>query len=126
LLLCRGAPNDPPAVPRTRHIVIMKNVDPAHAEEGMPTIGSLAEVRAVLDRYNTGTDGTDSPNALGSMVLYGPGMVLEILADGGPVRQIMVTMTDDDFAFPVLTRVCREQKWTLLDPETGQRLRFSA
>jgi hypothetical protein len=24
----------------------------------------------------------------------------------------------------VLTRVCREQKWTLLDPETGQRLRF--
>ncbi|MCE2966101.1 MAG: hypothetical protein ACK5WB_10270 [Phycisphaerales bacterium] len=113
-------------MPRTRHIVIMKNVDPAHAEDGMPTIGSLTEVRAVLDRYNTGTDGTESPNALGSMVLYGPGMVLEILADGGPVRQIMVTMTDDDFAFPVLTRVCREQKWTLLDPETGQRLRFSA
>ncbi len=30
-------------------------------------------------------------------------------------------MTDDDFAFPVLLRLCREQKWTMLDPETGRR-----
>jgi hypothetical protein len=36
----------------------------------------------------------------------------------------MVTMTDEDFAFPVLTRACRLYKWTLMDPETGQRLRF--
>jgi len=46
------------------------------------------------------------------------------MASDGVVRQVMVTMTDEDFAFPVLVRLCRAWRWTMLDTASGQRLRF--
>ena len=113
---------------RSRNILIMKTVDPAEDDgEGLPELGNCSEVQAILARYNTAADGsTRKDNTTSVTMLFGPGMYAELFADGprAPVTQIMVTMTDQDFAFPVLTRVAREQKWTLLDPESGQRLRF--
>lgn len=101
-------------------------VDPRSAgDDEAPVLGSVAEVTGALARYNTAPDKPLSPVAaaggVGAVTLYGPGLIMEMVPIEGEVRQVMVTMTDDDFAFPVLLRLCREQKWTMLDPETGRR-----
>lgn len=114
---------------RSRQILIIKTVDPSDDEaDGLPPLGTCAEVQTVMSRYNTAADGgPKKDSAIAVTILHGPGMYVEVYADDAkaPVKQMMVTMTDQDFAFPVLTRVAREQRWTLLDPDTGQRLRFS-
>jgi hypothetical protein len=111
-----------------RQVVILKSVDPADDESGgMPSMGSAAEVADMLARYNTTPDGAKPHPAsqdTGVRTLYGPGMLVEMAPQDDEVKQLMVTMTDEDFAFPVLTRACRAFKWTMMDPESGQRLRF--
>jgi len=109
-----------------RSVVILKSVDPgAEPGEGLPPMGTKAEVLDQLARFNTAPDGA-KPKSPGQIVqtLHGPGMLVELAVQEDEVKQLMVTMTDEDFAFPVLTRACRLFKWTLMDPETGQRLRF--
>ncbi len=111
-----------------RQLVIVKTVNPAQDEDdgALPALGETEEVLEALAPFNTapdgGTPGEDSV-ALGLVKLYGPGMHLEMVG-GDEVRQIMVTMTDEDFAFPVLVRACQMNRWTMLDTGTGQRLRF--
>lgn len=112
---------------RSRQVVIIKTVDPSHDDaDGMPALGSMKQVRDTLSRYNTSGDGAPPDRAaeMSLATLYGPGLVCEMSTADDEVRQIMVTMTDEDFAFPVLARLCRENKWTMMDPESGQRLRF--
>jgi hypothetical protein len=103
----------------------MRTVDPAH-DGALPPLGNLKQVEAVLARFNTAQDGALGKASMGLLTMYGPGMILEVPTGSDEISQLMVTMTDEDFAFPVLMRLCREQKWTLMDPETGQRLRFGA
>ncbi len=96
----------------------------AASDDGPPSLGSLSEVRGALARYNTSPDGApagERDGTLGTTVMHGPGMVMEMAEIDGEIRQIMVTMTDDDFCFPVLVRLCRERRWTMLDPETGRK-----
>jgi hypothetical protein len=110
-----------------RSVVLVKTVDPADEGEGLPAIGDMDEVLDMLSHFNTAPDGGkagEGTEALGLIRAYGPGMYMEMMANEGEVRQIMVTMTDDDFAFPVLMRICRANHLTMLDTNTGQRLRF--
>lgn len=104
-----------------RQLVLMKAAQPGD-DENLPSMGGLAQVLDALSRHNTAPDGSTPKSSV--LLLYGPGMLAEIAAADGPaseIRQIMVTMTDDDFAFPILSRLCREQRWTMMDPETGRR-----
>lgn len=114
-----------------RSLVIVKTVDPADDGEGMPSIGTMDEVLDMLGHFNTAPDGGkagEGSEALGLVRAYGPGMYVELMAtdgaDGKEVRQMMATLTDDDFAFPVLMRLCQSHHLTMLDTNTGQRLRF--
>lgn len=111
-----------------RQVVIVKTVNPAHDEDdgALPSLGETAEVLAALAPFNTAPDGGSGGEgslAIGLVKLYGPGMQLEMIG-GDEVRQVMVTMTDEGFAFPVLVRACQMNHWTMLDTTTGQRLRF--
>ena len=36
------------------------------------------------------------------------------------VAQVIITISDEDFAFPVLLKMCRMNKWRMMDPESGQ------
>lgn len=109
-------------MPRARQVIIIKAAAPsAKTDDGLPALGSLDEIASVLARYNTGSDGSPKWRTGPIAMLYGPGFFLEVANSGDDVRQIMATMTDEDFAFPVLSRLCREQRWTLMDPETGRR-----
>ncbi|MBL0871184.1 MAG: hypothetical protein IBJ18_11480 [Phycisphaerales bacterium] len=110
---------------KSRQVIIIKSVNPADEEaEGLPSMGSVNEILRDLAPYNTAPD--SPPNTASNPIirLHGPGLIAELSASADDVRQIMITITDDDFAFPILTRACREHKWTLMDPESGQRLRF--
>lgn len=110
-----------------RSLVIVKTVDPADEGEGLPALGSMDEVLEMLGNFNTAPDGGkagEGSEAIGLVRAYGPGMYAELMENDGEVRQVMVTMTDDDFAFPVLVRLCRSHHLTMLDTNSGQRLRF--
>lgn len=99
-----------------RQVVLMKSV--AKGEAPQP-LGTHKEVKAALASFNTGLDG-GPPKASTSEVLHGPGMVVELPTTTELVQQAMVTMTDDDIAWPVLERLCRVLKWKLVDLETGR------
>lgn len=96
-------------------------------EQGSPPMGSLKEVIEILKRFNCWPDGS-GPDGVGKSpgmaLAYGPGMVLEIPAAGGDgegdVTQVLATMTDEEYAFPVLMRVCRECAWAMMDPDSGR------
>ena len=60
---------------------------------------------------------------------FGPGMVLEVplteepdsnRGEGPEIRQVLVTITDEDFAFPVLMRLCKQNQWQMMDAESGR------
>lgn len=81
-------------------------------------MGSLADVLGRFARFNTAEDG--SPRRGGMVVLHGPGFVVEIPTFADTISQAMVTLKDEDYAFVVLWRLCRDAGWRMTDPETGQ------
>ena len=120
--------NYPPAMAKKRTVVLTRMDEQGH----MVPLGSLREVRDIMSRCNLAPDGS-GPHGygerLGLALLFGPGLVCEIAlqddpainrGEGPEVGQVLVSMTDEDFGFPVLLRLCRQSKWKMLDPETGR------
>lgn len=83
-------------------------------------LGSVKEVRESLARFNTASDGAARSASLGTELLHGPGMIVELATAQDPVQQAMVTVTDDDIAWPVLSRLCKAAGWKMVDVETGR------
>ncbi|HVU65256.1 MAG TPA: hypothetical protein VHC70_14835 [Phycisphaerales bacterium] len=105
---------------------------PGTGADGAPALGTLREVAAAMANSNIAPDGS-GPHGLGERmgtgVFYGPGMVLEVALTEEPdsnrgagpeVRQVLVSLTDEDFAFPVLMRLCKMNGWQMMDPESGR------
>ena len=89
--------------------------------KGDPTIvplGSRKDVINALAVYNTAPDG--SKRNTGMEVLWGPGMVLEFPAAADEVGQVMITVSDEEIAWPVLQRLSKNLGWMLVDLETGR------
>jgi len=105
-------------VAKKRQIVLMK-APPKTDRPGTPAgpLGTPKEVRESLARFNTASDG--SARQTGTEVLHGPGMIVELPQGVDQVQQAMVTVLDDDIAWPVLSRVCRHLQWKMIDLETG-------
>lgn len=79
---------------------------------------------AVLDQFarcNTAPDGSPADAQGGMSVLYGPGMIVELPRASESVAQALVTITDEDLAWPVLLRLCQRAQWSMVDLETGRR-----
>lgn len=105
-----------------RQLVLM--VAREEGDDGSRPMGSLKEVVASLKRFNCWPDGS-GPEGMGKSpgmaLAYGPGMIMEIpTMGGGDVMQVLATMTDEEYAFPVLMKLCRENGWTMMDPESGR------
>lgn len=99
---------------------------PGEGVGSMEPMGTLKEVLAAAGNFNVAPDGS-GPSGMGSApgmaVLHGPGFVVEVPDSGGmkaDVMQVMVTVTDEDFAWPVLSRMCKAAGWRMMDPETGR------
>lgn len=86
---------------------------------GMAPLGSVREVLDALADFNTAPDGGPK-RSTGTDFLHGPGFVVEIPSTQATVTQAIVTMTDEDIAWPVLVRLTKRLGWTMVDLETGR------
>lgn len=100
-----------------RQIVIVSSQP---AEEGMPPLGTIDEVSSALAEFNTAPDGSARSAETGTILLHGPGLVVELPMGIDRVTQGLVTLIDEDTAWPVLMRLVKNLPWKLLDLETGR------
>lgn len=100
-----------------RQIVIVSS---RPADEGLPPLGTIDEVSAALANFNTAPDGSPRSPESGTVVLHGPGLVVELPMGLERVTQGLVTLIDEDVAWPVLMRLVKNLPWKLLDLETGR------
>jgi hypothetical protein len=98
-----------------RQIVLTGKVEGGES----PPLGSLREVLETLSRFNTAPDG-GARNGAPTAILHGPGMVIELPTAVEEIRQALVTLLDEDMAWPVLTRLCQTLSWRMMDPESGR------
>ncbi|MBS0190964.1 MAG: hypothetical protein U0573_03590 [Phycisphaerales bacterium] len=118
---------------KKRQIVLMKGsltgvaalaagtrATPARQDSQGGPMGTAKEVKAILAQYNTAPDGAPRSASLGTEVLHGPGLIIELPTNQEEVTQALVTVIDDDIAWPVLSRVCKAAGWKMMDVETGR------
>lgn len=96
---------------RSRQMALVKS-----GEAG--PLGTFREIRDALARFNTAPDGAGA--TMGLHRLHAPGFVLELSAAMDEIQQVMVTMNEEEIAWPVLQRICRELKWKMVDLESGR------
>lgn len=101
---------------KRRQLVLMRS---AKEGSGVAPLGTMREVVKDLSRYNTAPDGAPG-KAMGLERLYGPGMVLEVPSNADEINQAMITITEEEIAWPVLSRICKELRWKMVDLETGR------
>jgi len=84
----------------------------------MTEIGSPRSIERRLRPYNIAPDG--GKGAIGTLSLYGPGLVIEMPIAVDEINQLMASVDDEETAWPVLARICRELGWKLMDPDSGR------
>lgn len=102
-----------------RQIVLMSALE-GEPDGGMPPLGTLSDVSEAMGRFNTAQDGGPRSGSTGTAVLHGPGYMVEVATGLDRITQAMVTITDDEYAVPVLVRMCMANRWKMVDMETGQ------
>lgn len=86
---------------------------------GGASLGTLPGVVRALSSFNTAPDGAPSAQ-VGTRRLYGPGMVIDLPTSQDEVTQALVTMVEEDIAWPVLSKICKVLKWKMVDLESGR------
>lgn len=83
-------------------------------------LGLYKDVAESLANFNTFPDGSTSIDSFG--VFYGPGFLVQMpmVGPNDPVTQIIVSMQEEDVAWPVLTRICKSLGWKMMDPQSGR------
>jgi len=105
---------------RTKRIlVLIKPRDPEDPTAGTLPLGRPKDLVAVLANFNVAPDGSER-KALGTAVLHGPGFTVEYASSLDELNQAMIVVNDQDFAWPVLRRMCRVNAWKMQDTESGQ------
>lgn len=110
---------------KKRTVILLKS---GPAPGAIEPLGSLSSLRAALANFNVAPDGSGPRGMgerLGTGVFFGPGMVMEVPlgADDPPdpdIAQVLVSVTDEDFAWPVLMRICKANQWKMMDPDSGR------
>lgn len=103
---------------KRRQLILSRSRKDAGADGALPALGSQKEVIALLAPYNTAPDG--GAPGLGAIILWGPGMTMTLATTQPQVAQLLVHMTDEDIAMPVLMRACKALGWAMTDLETGR------
>jgi len=104
---------------KKRVLVITNPVNPDDPMAGTTPLGSEDDLRDAAARFNTHPDGSDT-SRVGTVILYGPGFTLEYAVGHEKLNQAMVVVHDTDFAWPVLSRLCRDRGWKMQDTDSGQ------
>ncbi|MBL4591110.1 MAG: hypothetical protein JKY96_04045 [Phycisphaerales bacterium] len=104
---------------KKRILVLIKPRDADDPSAGNVALGSPKELVKALSGYNTAPDGSESKR-LGTMVLHGPGFVVEYAIGHEELMQAMIVVNHQDFAWPVISKMCRDNGWKMQDTESGQ------
>lgn len=102
-----------------RLLVLVPAPEPGATPGNGKPLGTIREIREKLASFNTASDGA-ARKALGTELLHGPGIVVELPSSQDQVNQALVTVIEEDIAWPVLMRLCRRLGWALMDPNTGR------
>ena len=104
---------------RKRQLILsMPDPEAEPGEIALLPLGRWGEVIERLGAFNTAGDG--SSRSTGTEILHGPGYVVELAAGQEEVTQAMVIVHDEDLAWPVLSRLCRQTGWKMTDLESGR------
>lgn len=82
-------------------------------------LGTSRQIREAFAAFNTAPDGS-TKRSLGTEFYYGPGIQVELPSGQSEVNQALVTLVEEDIAWPVLLRMCRKMNWALQDPNSGR------
>jgi hypothetical protein len=99
-----------------KQLVILSAREP-DSPGALPAIGRRADVIEKLARSNTSAESPRTPD-----VLYGPGIRIELTPGQDPATQMLVTITEQEIGWLVLTRMINNFGWKLLDPDSGREL----
>jgi hypothetical protein len=97
------------------HYVILSRA--ASSGNGMAPLGRRREIIEELRRFNTSPERDDVDD-----VLYGPGIRIEMPPGNDPVTQMLLSIMEEEIAWLVVMRLAKEQKWTIVDTESGRAL----
>ena len=61
-----------------------------------------------------------APEQAGQSVLYGPGIRLEMNPNEDPVKQMILTIVEEEIAWLVIARMAHSLQWRIIDVETGE------
>jgi hypothetical protein len=103
---------------RKRQLILTKSKKASAGDGSLQPLGNQKEVLTALEPYNTAPDG--GAPGMGTMTLWGPGMTVSLPTTQPQVTQLIVHMTDEEIAMPVLMRACRALGWAMTDLETGR------
>ena len=95
-------------------LVILSRQEPK--DNGLAPLGRRDEVLGALFDHNTG------PEREGDDVLYGPGIQVELTPGEDPIRQMLLTLTEEEIGWLVITRLAKLFKWKIVDTDNGQEL----
>ena len=86
--------------------------------EEMTPLGRMSEVIDALRDFNTAPDGARDTAG----VVFGPGFSgqLPLVGMNDDVGQVLVSISEDEIAWPVLFNICRQLGWKLMDPTSGR------
>jgi hypothetical protein len=79
----------------------------------------MNDVIEQLSDFNTAPDGSEA-RSIGTRVLYGPGYIVELPTATETISQALVNVNDEESAWPVLSRLCKNLGWKMQDAKTGQ------
>ena len=100
--------------------VVLSSRDTDTQDGSMIPIASRKELLAELFDCNTGPEQKDDD------ILYGPGFRLELTPGQDPITQMLLTLTEEEIGWQVLTKMLKQFEWKLLDPNTGRELKAPA
>lgn len=86
--------------------------------DGLAPLGMRRDIIAKLGTMNT------SPAQAGEDILYGPGIRLEMGPDDDPVKQMLMTIVEEEIAWLVISRMAKAMNWRIVDVETGDDYSF--
>lgn len=104
---------------KKRILVFIKPKDTDDPIAGNFPLGTPKELCKQLANFNTLPDGAQR-NAVGTMVLHGPGYTVEYAQGHDTINQAMVVVYNTDFAWPVLQKICKATGWKMQDTDSGQ------
>jgi len=104
---------------KKRTLVLIKPKDPDDPIAGNFPLGTPKELNTNLGKFNTKTDGSTQTNR-GTVVLHGPGFTVEYAEGHTSIMQAMVLVNNTDFAWPVLSKLCKAAGWKMQDADSGQ------